>query len=111
MRLLPRWLGLRDRAPAAPPGPRPVGLLACAGRLPIAFAEKARAAGVPVVCVGVAGMADPALESICPEFPWLRRASLGFLIRTFRRAGVGRWSMADPRAAERPDEEAERRAA
>src|SRR5688572_19775557 len=95
MRALSRWLGLHDRAsPAAAVGPRPVGLLACAGRFPILFAEKARETGVPVVCVGVAGMADPALKSLCTEFHWLRRASLGFLIRTFRRAGVERWSMA-----------------
>jgi DUF1009 family protein len=72
----------------------PVGLLACAGRLPFAFAEKARAVGNRVVCVGVAGMADPGLRDVCHEFHWLRRASLGFLIRTFRRAGVERWAMA-----------------
>jgi UDP-2,3-diacylglucosamine hydrolase len=94
MRLLPRWLGLRGRSSGTHAGPRPVGLLACAGRFPIVFAEKAREAGVPVVCVGVAGMADPALASICHEFHWLHRASLGFLIRTFRRGGVERWAMA-----------------
>ena len=95
MRALSRWLGLRGRAsPTDPAGPRPVGLLACAGRFPILFAEKARETGVPVVCVGVAGMADPALRNLCNEFHWLRRASLGFLIRTFRRAGVERWAMA-----------------
>jgi DUF1009 family protein len=71
-----------------------VGLLACAGRFPILFAEKAREVGVPVVCVGVRGMADPALKRICPEFHWLRRASLGFLIDTFQRGGVQRWTMA-----------------
>jgi DUF1009 family protein len=95
MRALSRWLGLRGHAsPAASAGPRPVGLLACAGRFPILFAEKARETGVPVVCVAVAGMADPALRGLCTEFHWLRRASLGFLIRTFRRAGVERWAMA-----------------
>jgi DUF1009 family protein len=71
-----------------------VGLLACAGRFPVVFAEKARQCGIPVVCVGVSGMADPVLRSLCHEFHWLRRASLGFLIRTFRRAGVSRWTMA-----------------
>jgi DUF1009 family protein len=77
-----------------PGGAEPVGLLACAGRFPIVFAEKAREYGIPVTCVGVAGMADPALKSICTEYHTLRRASLGFLIRTFRRAGVCRWTMA-----------------
>src|SRR4051812_32229822 len=72
----------------------PVGLLACAGRFPIVFAEKARECGIPVVCIGVAGMADPVLKTLCPEYYTLRRASLGFLIRTFRRSGVRRWTMA-----------------
>jgi hypothetical protein len=72
----------------------PVGLLACAGRFPVAFAEKARQVGRPVVCVGIAGLADPALQAICPEFRWLHRMSLGFIFRTFRRAGVRQWTMA-----------------
>jgi UDP-2,3-diacylglucosamine hydrolase len=78
--------------PAA--GPEPVGLLACAGRLPIVFAESARRAGVPVVCLGLAGMADPTLKDHCTEFRWMHRASLGFVIRSFRRAGVRRFTMA-----------------
>jgi DUF1009 family protein len=72
----------------------PVGLLACAGRFPIVFAEKARECGVPVVCLGVHGMADPALKNICTEFHWFKRLSLGGAIRTFRRGGVKRWTMA-----------------
>jgi DUF1009 family protein len=72
----------------------PVGLLACAGRFPIVFAEKARECGIPVVCLGVYGMADPVLKDICTEFRWLKRASLGVTIRTFRRGGVRRWTMA-----------------
>ena len=74
--------------------PEPVGLLACAGRFPILFAEKARSCGIPVVCLGVSGMADPILQSVCTEFRWLRRLSLGTAIRTFRRGGVRRWTMA-----------------
>lgn len=93
MSLLPGLFGL-GRRPAPRPGPQPVGLVACAGRLPIAFAQKARECGIPVVCLGVAGMADPALKSLCHEFHWLRRLSLGFTIRTFRRGGVARWAMA-----------------
>jgi DUF1009 family protein len=49
---------------------------------------------VPVVCLGVAGMADPRLAAICPRFHWLRRMSLGFALRAFRRGGVRRWTMA-----------------
>jgi DUF1009 family protein len=72
----------------------PVGLLAGAGRLPIVFAEKARSLGIPVVCIGVAGMADPALAPACHEFHWLRRMSLGFVFRTLHRGGVRQWAMA-----------------
>ena len=75
-------------------GRTPVGLIAGAGRFPFAFAEKARAVGLPVVCVGVADMADPALAGLCTEFHWLKRMSLGFVLRTFRRGGVGQWTMA-----------------
>lgn len=72
----------------------PVGLLACAGRFPIVIAEKARECGIPVVCLGAKGMADPALRELCTEFQWLRRTSIGQVVRTFRRAGVRRWTMA-----------------
>lgn len=93
--MLVPWLQRRMGAASAPrTGPEPVGLLACAGRFPIIFAEKARECGIPVVCVGIAGMADPALRTICTEYHAMRRASLGFLIRTFRRSGVRRWTMA-----------------
>jgi len=72
----------------------PVGLLACAGRFPILFAEKARECGIPVVCIAVPGMADPVLKELCPRFRWLHSLSLGAAIRTFRRGGVRRWTMA-----------------
>ncbi|VTR94967.1 Uncharacterized protein OS=Singulisphaera acidiphila (strain ATCC BAA-1392 / DSM 18658 / VKM B-2454 / MOB10) GN=Sinac_5300 PE=4 SV=1: DUF1009 [Gemmata massiliana] len=72
----------------------PVGLLACGGRFPVVFAEKAREHGIPVVCVAAAGMADPALRSLCTEFVWLRRTSLGTIMRAFRRGGVRQWTMA-----------------
>jgi len=95
MPFLGRVLGFGRRATTVErTGPNPVGLLACAGRFPIVFAEKARECGIPVVCLGVAGMADPALRDICHEFHWLRRLSLGFVIRAFRRGGVSRWTMA-----------------
>jgi DUF1009 family protein len=95
MPLVRSILRLRSGLVAAPQdGSRPVGLLACAGRFPIVFAEKARECGIPVVCLGVPGMADPALKNLCHEFHWLRRLSLGFVIRTFRRGRVERWTMA-----------------
>lgn len=74
--------------------PPVVGLLAGAGRYPLVFAERARSLGIPVVGIGVAGMADPALAPLCDRFFWLRRMSLGFVIRRFRNGGVRRWTMA-----------------
>ncbi len=72
----------------------PVGLIAGAGRFPIVFAEKARQLGIPVICIGIADMADPALKDICTEFRYLKRLSLGFALRLFRRYGVKQWTMA-----------------
>ena len=95
MAVLSRLLGFAPRnSEQGRPGVEPVGLLACAGRYPIVIAKKARECGIPIVCVGVAGLADPELEELCPEFHWLRRASLSFLINTFRDANVSRWTMA-----------------
>ncbi len=73
---------------------RQVGLIAGAGRFPFVFAEKARAAGIPVVCVGIRGMADPGLREFVDVFYWSRLAALGRMIRCFRREGVRRWTMA-----------------
>jgi UDP-2,3-diacylglucosamine hydrolase len=72
----------------------PVGLIAGGGRFPIYFAERAKEVGLPVCCVGIAGMADPVLQELCPSFTWLRRAAIGKIIRTFQRNGVKRWTMA-----------------
>jgi DUF1009 family protein len=95
MALVARLLGVGGRRKSSMPGGRePVGLLACAGRFPIVFAEKARESKIPVVCLGVPGMADPVLKDICHEFHWLNRLSLGLVIRAFRRGGVSRWTMA-----------------
>jgi UDP-2,3-diacylglucosamine hydrolase len=74
--------------------PGVIGLIACAGRFPVVVAEKAREVGVPLVCIGLKGMADPKLAEICHEFHWLNRLSLGFVSKTFLKAGVQRWTMA-----------------
>jgi UDP-2,3-diacylglucosamine hydrolase len=92
--MLPAVVPFGASAPATFDAREPVGLLACGGRFPVAFAEKARACGVPVVCVGFAGMADPVLQSVCTQFTWLKRLSLGGIIRAFHRGGVRRWTMA-----------------
>jgi len=72
----------------------PVGLLAGGGRFPIAFAEKARKVGLPVVCVGVRHEASPELASIVDRFYWCGMARLGRMIRCFRREGVQQVVMA-----------------
>ncbi len=70
----------------------PIGLLAGWGRFPIMFAEKAREIGIPVVCVGIRGMADKAaLEPIVHRFHWTRLASIGRPIRCFKKGGVRQW--------------------
>ncbi len=75
-------------------GAEPVGLLAGSGRFPVVFAEKARAVGIPVVCVGIRGEAPPELKGLVQQFYWAGLARLGRMIRCFRRAGVRRAVMA-----------------
>ena len=84
---------LRSRKPAFPPGTA-IGLVACAGQFPVLVAEKAREVGVPLVCVGLAGMADPRLQEVSYEFHWMRRMSIGFASRKFQKAGVQRMTFA-----------------
>ena len=79
---------------AEPIGNAGFGLIAGAGRFPIVYAENARRAGIPVACVGLAGMADPVLKELCTSFVWLRRFAIGKAIRTFQKAGVRQWTMA-----------------
>jgi DUF1009 family protein len=78
----------------APSLREPIGLLAGWGRFPVVVAEKARAAGVPVVCVGLRGMAPPELAGLSHRFYWARVAQLGKMIRSFKREGVTRVMMA-----------------
>src|SRR3954466_4808215 len=72
----------------------PVGLLAGSGRFPIVFARKARALGIPVVCVGIRDEASPELISLAHRFYWTGVARLGRMIRCFKREGVRRVVMA-----------------
>lgn len=74
---------------------QPIGLVAGWGRFPVLFAQKAKSLGIPVVCVGIRGMADrAALEPHCRRFYWSRLAALGRPIRCFKRERVRRWTMA-----------------
>jgi DUF1009 family protein len=72
----------------------PIGLLAGWGRFPILFAEKARALGMPVVCVGVRHEASPELIPLVDRFHWTGVAKIGRTIRCFRREGVRQVVMA-----------------
>jgi DUF1009 family protein len=81
------------------PGPAaasrsPVGLLAGAGRFPVLFAEKARQLGLPVVCVGIRGLAAPELTQLAHRFYWTGIARIGRVIRCFKRERVERVVMA-----------------
>jgi DUF1009 family protein len=75
-------------------GTKPIGLLAGGGRFPIVFAQKARALGLEVVCVGIRCEADPSLAGCVRHFHWSGPARLGRMIRLFKRAGVARVVMA-----------------
>lgn len=72
----------------------PVGLLAGGGRFPFVFAEKARLVGLPVICVGLRGSADPELARYVNRFYWSLPSRIGRVIRIFKRAGVRRMVMA-----------------
>jgi DUF1009 family protein len=77
------------------PGREPIGLIAGWGRFPILFAQKAKSLDIPVVCIGIRGMADrAALEPYCHRFYWTRLAALNRPIRCLKREGVRRWTMA-----------------
>jgi UDP-2,3-diacylglucosamine hydrolase len=76
-------------------GPEPIGLLAGWGRFPVYFAERAKAAGIPVVCVGIRGMADrDALLPHVASFHWTRPAAASRPVNVFRKAGVTRFAPA-----------------
>ncbi len=73
---------------------RTVGLVAGWGRFPIVVAEALRNAGHKVVCVGIIGHADAALEEICDEFKWFGLTKMGHQFRYFQRQGVESVTMA-----------------
>jgi len=73
---------------------RPVGLLAGSGRFPIAFAQKAKSLGVPVVCVGIRHEASAELTQLVDRFYWSGIARMGRVIRCFKRERVERIVMA-----------------
>jgi UDP-2,3-diacylglucosamine hydrolase len=71
-----------------------IGLLAGSGRFPIYVAEKARGAGIPMVCVGIRHEAAPELALLVERFYWTGVAQLGRMIRCFKRERVDKVMMA-----------------
>ena len=71
-----------------------IGLLAGAGRFPIAFAEAARNQGISVFGVGVAGMASDQLHNLCDYFTTTSLGRFGRAIRLFKSARIDRIVMA-----------------
>lgn len=71
-----------------------VGLLAGGGQFPIEFAQAAVREGHEVICLGIAGMSPPGLESICQSFRSVPLARIGLAIRHFKRRRIDRAVMA-----------------
>jgi len=71
-----------------------IGLLAGAGRFPVAFAQAARNQGISVFGVGVLGMASDELHDLCDYFTTTSLGRFGRAIRLFKRARIERAVMA-----------------
>jgi DUF1009 family protein len=71
-----------------------IGLLAGAGRFPIAFAEAARRAGHAVHCVGVEGLFSEELRTLCASVDTTPLSKIGRAIRLFKRRHINRVVMA-----------------
>ena len=63
----------------------PLGILACAGSLPIEIAEAARTAGRGVHLVGIEGFAEPDIAAYSHQY--LNIGQVGGMLSSFRRAG------------------------
>jgi DUF1009 family protein len=71
-----------------------IGLLAGAGRFPVAFAQAARNQGISVFGVGVIGMASDELHGLCDYFTTTSLGRFGRAIRLFKGARIDRAVMA-----------------
>lgn len=71
-----------------------IGLLAGAGRFPLAFAESARREGHSVHGVGVEGLFPEELPSLCDSFASTPLSKIGHTIRLFKRRKIDRVVMA-----------------
>ena len=74
--------------------PSCIGLLAGWGQYPLIVARQLKQQGHAVVCCGIRGHADPALEAICDDFRWVGLTRFAGQVRFFRRHGVTDATMA-----------------
>ncbi len=65
----------------------PIGLIAGQGVFPLLVARGARAAGRKVVCIGLSGNADPALQSETDVFAWASVTRPGKWFRVLKKTG------------------------
>lgn len=72
----------------------PIGLMAGWGAFPVYFAEKARAAGKRVVCVGLPYLADPVLKQLSWRYDSCAFVRINRMCKFFRNNGVKRLVMA-----------------
>lgn len=80
----------------------PIGLIAGQGTLPIAVARGLKAAGHPVICLGLSGQSrEEELTAICDVFKRVGLIRLNQWIRVLRRHGVARTVMVGRVAKER----------
>ena len=63
-------------------------MIAGQGRLPFLVAQGAKKAGLRVVCVGLAGQADPGLADEVDSFSWVGLVRLGQWIRKLKKQGA-----------------------
>lgn len=77
-----------------PQPPKTLGLIAGEGEFPKLVARGAKAAGLRVVVVGLAGTHDPAIRDMADAYYPAGIARLGRWIRLFRREGVSQAIMA-----------------
>ena len=71
-----------------------VGLIAGWGRFPIVVAEKLKAQGHSVHCLGVKGHADPILRTLCDDYKPIGLAKLGAAVRYFQSHQIQHATMA-----------------
>ncbi|HLD34478.1 MAG TPA: UDP-2,3-diacylglucosamine diphosphatase LpxI, partial [Patescibacteria group bacterium] len=65
-----------------------IGLIAGNGRLPFLVAQGAKAAGLQVICAGLADNAEPALQNVVDKFYNVPLARPGCWMRKLRKNGV-----------------------